>query len=51
MIGQPEPMSPLEAVRVLYAMADECRTNGADHRAKDEAAQVLKALLAPEPES
>lgn len=49
---QPDPqsvptMSPLEAAQLLYRMADAAPGNGADHRAKDEAAQVLAALLNP----
>jgi hypothetical protein len=46
----PEPvpsMSPLEAAQLLYRMADAAPGNGADHRAKDEAAKVLSTLLAP----
>jgi hypothetical protein len=45
---QPVPtMSPLEAAQLLYRMADAAPGNGADHRAKDEAARVLGALLSP----
>lgn len=48
---QPVPtMSPLDAAQILYRMADAAMGNGADHRAKDEAAKVLHDLLAPPPE-
>lgn len=48
--AQPVPsMSPLEAAQILYRMADAAPGNGADHRAKDQAADVLHKLLAPDP--
>lgn len=40
-------MTPAEALSVLAQMADRAMGNGADHRAVQEATQVLDALVNP----